>query len=59
MLDNAIVTRNGNKLNIEVDLSKKLGPSASGKSTLIAKGADKLGDGIGLTLSVYQSKPKN
>ena len=33
---NVTMTRNGNKLLIEVDMSKDLGASKSGKTTLIA-----------------------
>lgn len=33
---NISVQANGNKLTIEVDLTKALGPSSSGKTTLIA-----------------------
>jgi hypothetical protein len=36
-MENVNIRIEGSKLIIEVDLSKNLGPSSSGKSTLIAK----------------------
>lgn len=51
----------GNTLTLKVDLSKSLGPSASGKTILVAstQGAVKLpGRDEQLNISVYRKKPK-
>ena len=36
MTDNITITRNGNIVNIAIDVSKSYGPSASGKTIIIA-----------------------
>ena len=55
-LKNVALDVNGNTLTITVDLSKELGPSASGKSTLIAStsGAVTVEGGARVNLSVYR-----
>ena len=55
-LKNVAVNVEGNTLTITVDLSKELGPSASGKSTLIAStgGAVTVEGGARVNLSVYR-----
>ena len=55
-LKNVALDINGDILTITVDLSKELGPSASGKSTLIAStgGAVTVDGGARVNLSVYR-----
>lgn len=55
-LKNVTLEVDGNTLTITVDLSKELGPSASGKSTLIAStgGAVTVEGGARVNLSVYR-----
>lgn len=55
-LKNVALNVEGNTLTITVDLSKELGPSASGKSTLIAStgGAVTVEGGARVNLSVYR-----
>ena len=55
-LKNVTLDVDGNTLTITVDLSKELGPSASGKSTLIAStgGAVTVEGGARVNLSVYR-----
>lgn len=55
-LKNVALDINGDTLTITVDLSKELGPSASGKSTLIAStgGAVTVEGGARVNLSVYR-----
>lgn len=45
----------GNLLILTIDLSKRLGPSSSGKTVLIAKGSEKVRamPGVGFSLSAY------
>jgi hypothetical protein len=45
----------GNLLILTIDLSKRLGPSSSGKTVLIAKGSEKVAGkpGVGFSLSAY------
>jgi hypothetical protein len=45
----------GDKLTLEVDLSKRFGKSASGKTTIIASsgGNQDIGDGIKVGLNIY------
>jgi ABC-type uncharacterized transport system YnjBCD ATPase subunit len=55
-LKNVALNIDGDTLTITVDLSKELGPSASGKSTLIAStgGAVTVEGGARVNLSVYR-----
>jgi ABC-type uncharacterized transport system YnjBCD ATPase subunit len=55
-LKNVALDVEGNTLTITIDLSKELGPSASGKSTLIAStgGAVTVEGGARVNLSVYR-----
>ena len=55
-LKNVALDINGDTLTITVDLSKELGPSASGKSTLIAStgAAVTVEGGARVNLSVYR-----
>ena len=53
-MQNANVVVSGSTLTITVDLTQNVGPSKSGKTDLIAKGAEKLPNGLGLTLCVYK-----
>jgi hypothetical protein len=50
----------GNTLIIEVDLSQEIGPSSSGKTTLIASSEGNANvpghDGVKLGLNVYKAK---
>lgn len=55
-MKNVKLTRKGDVLTIEVDLSKDFGRSASGKSEIIAstEGNHALGDGIFVGVNVYR-----
>lgn len=57
---NVKVETKGNVLTITVDLKKDLGPSASGKTNLIATthGSMAIGDGVIVNLSVYKKNAK-
>jgi len=53
---NAVVTVKGNELTIKVNLGKNLGPSKSGKTTMIATtgGNQEVAPGTFLGLNVYK-----
>lgn len=56
-MDNVKMTKTGNKLTIEIDLSKKGTPSSTGKSLVVAstKGNQKVeGTDIFVGLNVYK-----
>jgi hypothetical protein len=53
-MDNVTTKVSGHTLTITVDLSKRFGPSASGKTIIVAstRGAAKVGE-VSLALNVY------
>jgi hypothetical protein len=53
-MDNVTTKLNGSTLTITVDISKRFGPSSSGKTDIVAstRGAIKVGD-VSLALNVY------
>ena len=59
---NVKTTVDGNKLTIEVDLSKDFGDSKSGKTTVIASTLGNVDieghDGVKMGLNIYKSKKK-
>lgn len=58
-MKNVETKRNGDKLTIEIDLSKEYGYSRSGKTIIIAstEGNIELGDGVKLGLNCYKAPP--
>lgn len=54
-MENVKTEIKGKQLTITIDLSKRLGPSKSGKTTMIAStgGSANLGDGMMLGLNLY------
>jgi len=54
-MENVKITQKGDKMTIEIDTSKRLGPSASGKTIGIAstKGNKAVEGGIFIGLNVY------
>ncbi len=56
--DNVKMSQKGTKLTIEIDLSKNFGPSASGKTDIIAStgGFTKVSNGTSLNLVVVAKK---
>jgi hypothetical protein len=57
-MQNVKMRVDGHTLVLEIDLSQTLGPSASGKSDLIASSVDAVPgvEGVHITLSVYRPK---
>jgi ABC-type uncharacterized transport system YnjBCD ATPase subunit len=59
-MQNVTVKVEGSKLLIEVDLTKEIGPSSSGKTTLIASSEGNANvpghDGVKFGLNVYRKK---
>jgi hypothetical protein len=59
-MQNVAMRVDGNKLVIEVDLSKEIGPSSSGKNTLIASTEGNPNvpgvEGVKMGLYVYKAK---
>jgi hypothetical protein len=59
-MQNVTVSVEGNKLVIEVDLTKEIGPSSSGKTILIASSEGNSNvpghDGVKFGLNVYRKK---
>ena len=53
MAQNAEIEIKGNTLTIKVDLTKNVGPSASGKNLLITKVNEKM-NGITVQVNVYK-----
>ena len=55
---NAVMRVDGHTLVIEIDLNHSLGPSASGKSELVAGAVSPVPgvEGVHITLSVYRPK---
>jgi hypothetical protein len=53
-MDNVTTKVSGNSLTITIDLSKRFGPSSSGKTIIVAstRGAIKVGD-VSVALNVY------
>jgi hypothetical protein len=59
-MENIIVTVKNNKLTLEIDLSKRLRPSSSGKNVLIATGSEYLAahPEIKVGVNVYSKEAK-
>jgi hypothetical protein len=54
MLTNADCSVKGNKLTVVIDLDTDLGPSSTGKTLLIAKGKEEIGEGMFLSLNAFK-----
>jgi len=58
MLTNAKTVVKGNSLIVTIDLTKDLGPSSTGKTLLIAKGKEEIGEAMFLSLNAYKYPPR-
>ena len=58
MLTNAKTVVKGNSLIVTIDLTKDLGPSSTGKTLLIAKGKEEIGEEMFLSLNAYKYPPR-
>ena len=58
MLTNAKTTVKENVLTVKIDLNKDLGPSSTGKTLLIAKGKEEIGDNCFISLNAYRYPPR-
>lgn len=58
MLHNAETQVKGTMLTVVIDLSKDLGPSSTGKTNLIAKGKDEIGNGVFISLNAFRYPEK-